>query len=112
MVKAATLKGQFKIEEATKGEKTISLEGYLKIEGEGHTYYTESKEDGSFEVKGMVPGDYRLSIISLKNEKEFKKLSSEQHIKLLEEQEQSIEIALHKKARAIQFKQSNFSISM
>lgn len=112
VMKAAALKGQFKIEETTKGEKAISLEGYLKIEGEGHTYYTESKEDGSFEVKGMVPGDYRVSIISLKNEKEFKKLTSEPHIRLVEEQEQFIEIALHKKARAIQFKQSNFSISM
>ncbi|MEP2278742.1 hypothetical protein [Maribacter sp.] len=112
LVRAATLTGKLTINDTTNTDKEIDLHGYIKLEGSSHTYYTESKKNGSFEIKSIVPGNYTIKIMRLKNDYDLKPLHLKQHVTLKEGEIVTTKIILKKKKRIVKFKQSEFSIKM
>lgn len=112
LIKAATVNGLLKLDENKEDKSSTNLEAYLKLEGEIHTYYTESDKNGRYSIKSIVPGDYELSVIRLKHENKLKAIHKTQRITLKEAEVLDTEVLLKRKDREVKFKSIGFSVKI
>ncbi|WP_072994574.1 carboxypeptidase-like regulatory domain-containing protein [Pseudozobellia thermophila] len=110
LVEAAMVEGSLLLGQ-NKGGEAPNLEGYLKLEGAVHTYYTESDKNGKFTIKSLVPGSYELSVVRLKHENDLKP-SKTYRITLAEGETLETTVELAKKDRGIKFRSSGFSVKI
>lgn len=112
LVRSGTLVGRL----VPKGNfsKNYDLSGYLKLEkiGDATTLYTESNADGKFTVKGMVPGEYAVTLMRLKKDEGLLVENIYSQIKIEANGISSLQMSITEKKRAIKFKESNFKIKL
>jgi hypothetical protein len=108
LVKAGNVKGQLTVNQAPEDEN-YKLEGYLKLQNEEFTYYAESDNDGNFSFQHIVPGQYTLTLIKLKNEKKLiaKKSTS---VLITAGDVAKVILNLNEKERKIKFRNNNFKV--
>ena len=104
LAKAAYIKGLITLDGSQK-----NLKGYIKIQNDDFTYYTESNVKGEFQFDRIVPGEYKLTLIRLVNEIELDRTNTSIIVNT-EETEEKVILKLKEKERKVQFKNKNFKL--
>ena len=112
LVKSSSLKGKFWIdlEKIKFRNKNYNLEGYIKIENKDFTYYTSIDKNGEFKFQEIVPGNYKLTILSFSSSKTQFVFDNNIQILLNKDEVTFKKIELKLKERKIKFKNKNFKI--
>ena len=109
LVKAGNIQGKLTVDREENDNSDYNLEGYLKLQNDEFTYYIESDKDGNFKFQHLVPGNYNLSMIKLKNEK---KLNTNKKTSVSISGGDLIQVVLDLKVkgRKIKFMNNNFKV--
>ena len=109
LAKAGNLVGKLNINRSSFNK--TNLEGYIKLENENFTYYTESNTEGSFKFQNIVPGNYTLNVIRFKNNTESLKAPKNLTVEVKNGRITEFNISVKGKERKIKFNNNNFNIA-
>jgi hypothetical protein len=110
LVKAGGVNGKLVIAKAENNDKGYNLEGYFKLENQNFTYYVESDKNGIFNFEHIVPGNYKLTLLKLKDEDKLTNNQEFTSVIINEGEAASLEIVLKEKERKVKFEGNNFKI--
>lgn len=112
LVKSASLKGDFWIdlEKLKFKNNKYNLQGYIKIHNKDFTYYTSINKNGEFNFREIVPGDYKLTILSFSSGNVQFKYDNNIQILLKKGEITTKKIEIQLKKRKIKFNNKNFKI--
>ena len=105
LVKAVLITGRLEVDQT---QEKYNLEGYLKLENADRTYFAQSDQNGAFRFEQIVPGDYKLSLIRLKNDSKLTPVTEPINVKTSDTQG-ILKFKLKAKERKINFKKNNFN---
>ena len=108
LVEASKLSGKLTITTAT----NYNLSSFLKLESNTFTYHTESSANGSFSFKHIVPGNYKLTILKLKNNPESFNSIPTKNILIKAGENKKFNMVLSEKVRKVKFNNTNFKVKM
>lgn len=112
LVKSASLKGVFWIDltKVKYRNKEYNLQGYIKIQNKDFTYYTSLDKNGEFKFQEIVPGNYKLTVLSFSSSNAKFTFDNNIQIQLNKDEVTSKKIELKLAERKIKFKNKNFKI--
>ena len=112
LVKSSSLKGKFWIdlEKIKFRNSDYNLQGYIKIQNKDFTYYTGIDKNGEFKFQEIVPGNYKLTILSFSSNNAEFVFDTNIQILLFKGETTFKKIELKLKERKIKFKNKNFKI--
>ncbi|WKD85972.1 hypothetical protein KCTC32516_01321 [Polaribacter huanghezhanensis] len=112
LVKSASLEGAFWVDlnKLKYRNKEYNLQGYIKIQNKDFTYYTSISKKGEFKFQEIVPGNYKLTILSFSSGSAQFNFDNNIQLFLKENEITLKKIELKLKERKIKFKNKNFKI--
>ena len=112
LVKSSSLKGKFWIdlEKIKFRNNNYNLQGYIKIQNKDFIYYTSINKSGEFKFQEIVPGNYKLTILSFSSNSAQFIFDTNIQILLNKGEATFKAIELKLKERRIKFKNKNFKI--
>ena len=108
LIQAAFLNGSIMIDNSS--DTAFNLEGYLKIYNNDFVYYTESNIKGEFKFEQIVPGNYQLILLQLKENDKLIEQGKNIPIALKEGRIVETKYNLKVKEQKIRFTNKNFKI--
>lgn len=112
LVKAASIKGEFELdlENIKLKNATYNLQAYIKIHNKDFTYYTETNRKGAFKFQNIVPGTYKLTLLSFKENNKLIDFDDNIKITVNPGVVHDEKFKLKLKERKIKFKNKTFKI--
>ncbi|NLP59190.1 SpaA isopeptide-forming pilin-related protein [Lutibacter sp. B1] len=87
-----------------------NLQGYIKLENDNFTYYTESNSKGEFQFKKIVPGTYKLTLIRLRENNKLFDIENNVQVIAKAGEKSDVKVNVKIKTRKIKFNNKNFKV--
>ncbi|MHB1107647.1 MAG: carboxypeptidase-like regulatory domain-containing protein [Lutibacter sp.] len=108
LVKSANIYGKLEVDNNQSND--YSLQGYIKIQNDDFTYYTESNRNGEFKFQQIVPGNYKMTLLRLKENDKLFDVDNNTQVNIAEGESSDVNIRLKIKAKRIKFNNKNFKV--
>jgi hypothetical protein len=108
LVKSANIYGKLEVDNNQSND--YSLQGYIKIQNDDFTYYTESNRNGEFKFQQIVPGNYKMILLRLKENDKLFDVDNNTQVNIAEGESSDVNIRLKIKAKRIKFNNKNFKV--
>ncbi|SHJ84459.1 Uncharacterized membrane protein [Arenibacter nanhaiticus] len=110
LIQSASIRGLLYLPPSEGTASDFVLNGYVKLENDQQTLYTETDKNGNFEFHRLTPGTYTVSLLRLKErDNEFSSNRSIQ-VTLAEGETLDAKIDLNLKERKVKFQNKKFNL--